>query len=84
MGKGEKAREHDFSVTAFRVVQEATGGGRESIPEVPTSVQGKNPHAVALGSLGGKKGGPVRAARLTAARRSEIARQAAEARWRKQ
>jgi hypothetical protein len=41
----------------------------------------KNPAAVALGSLGGLKGGPARAASLTAKKRSEIARLAANARW---
>lgn len=41
----------------------------------------KNPHAVALGKLGGSKGGKARAARLTAQQRSEIARKAVLARW---
>lgn len=41
----------------------------------------KNPAAVALGKLGGPKGGPARAAALTPRRRSEIARAAAVARW---
>ena len=41
----------------------------------------KNPAAVALGKLGGPKGGPARAATLTPERRSEIARKAAEQRW---
>jgi len=38
---------------------------------------------VALGRLGGKKGGKARAAKLTKERRSEIARKAARARWEK-
>jgi cystathionine beta-lyase family protein involved in aluminum resistance len=41
----------------------------------------KNPHAQALGRLGGKKGGRARAEKLSAERRKEIARQAAEKRW---
>ena len=41
----------------------------------------KNPAAVALGRLGGLKGGKVRAERLTSARRVEIAKKAALARW---
>lgn len=41
----------------------------------------KNPHAMALGSLGGKVGGRARAERLTSSRRSEIASRAALARW---
>ena len=43
----------------------------------------KNPAAVALGRLGGKKGGPARAKKLSKKRRSEIARKAAKARWSK-
>lgn len=45
--------------------------------------EGKNPAAVALGRLGGKKGGKARAKKLTAEQRREIAKKAAEARWRK-
>jgi hypothetical protein len=41
----------------------------------------KNPAAVALGKLGGKKGGPARAKSLSGTRRSEIARLAAQTRW---
>src|SRR4051794_18939513 len=45
----------------------------------------KNPHAVALGRLGGLKGGPLggraRAAALSPRRRKDIARRAAAARW---
>jgi hypothetical protein len=42
----------------------------------------KNPHAVALGRLGGAKGGPARAKALSARRRSQIAKHAAVARAR--
>jgi hypothetical protein len=66
-----KKREHDFSVTAFRVVQEATG------QEAPKSgIDYK-----ALGRKGGLKGGQARASSLSPERRSEIARTAAQARW---
>ena len=41
----------------------------------------KNPHAVALGRLGGPKGAAARARNMTPERRREIARAAAEARW---
>lgn len=43
----------------------------------------KNPAAVILGRLGGLKGGPARAAKLSAKRKKEIAKKAAEARWSK-
>ena len=46
-------------------------------------VTGKNPHAQALGRLGGLKGGKARAAKLTPEQRAEIARKAAAARWAK-
>lgn len=58
---------------ALRMMQEATG---ERVRE-----REKNPAAVALGKLGGKKGGPAGAAKLSAKRRHEIARKAAMARW---
>lgn len=43
----------------------------------------KNPAAVALGKLGGLKGGPARAKKLSKKKRSQIARKAAETRWKK-
>lgn len=43
----------------------------------------KNKAAVALGRLGGKKGGKARAEALTPERRREIARKAIETRWAK-
>ena len=43
----------------------------------------KNPNAVALGKLGGSKGGKIRAAKLTPEQRREIARNAVLARWAK-
>jgi len=49
------------------------GGSRSDV--------GKNPAAVALGRQGGLKGGKARAAKLSAAERTSIARRAAQARW---
>jgi hypothetical protein len=43
----------------------------------------KNPAAVALGRLGGLKGGKARAEKLSAKKRSEIAKKAAKVRWAK-
>ena len=48
---------------------------------VAKTTEGKNPAAVALGRLGAKKGGEARAAKLSARKRSQIAKKAAEARW---
>ena len=44
----------------------------------------KNPHAQALGKLGGSKGGKARAESLTVKERRSSARKAAKARWSKQ
>ncbi len=52
-------------------------GERASLPKRSS----KNPAAVALGRLGGLKGGRARAAKLTPERRSEIAAHAARKRW---
>jgi hypothetical protein len=43
--------------------------------------EGKNPAAVYLGRMGGKKGGAARAAALSKRRRREIAKKAAATRW---
>ncbi len=51
-----------------------------SIVEQATA-EGKNPAAVALGRLGGLKGGKARAKKLSAKKRTHIARKAAKARW---
>jgi hypothetical protein len=65
----------DVNEIAFRVAREAMG-------EAPQQAEReKNPAAVALGKLGGAKGGKARAAKLTAEQRSEIAKKAAMARW---
>lgn len=63
----------DESVSAFEAVNRLTGS------EPPKLA--KNPAAVALGRLGGKKGGPARAKKLSAKRRAQIARKAARKRW---
>lgn len=76
----KKKKDHDFAVNAFRVVQEAT---TEPKQDESSSSEGKNPNAVALGRLGGLKGGKARAAKMTPEQRKEIAKIAASARWRK-
>lgn len=63
---------------AASIVDQATDEEKQTEAEVD---DGKNPAAVALGRLGGKKGGPARAKKLSAKRRQEIAKKAAESRW---
>ena len=53
------------------------------LPPAEAGERTKNPHAAALGRLGGVRGGRARAEALSAKRRKEIARNAALARWRK-
>ena len=71
---------HDFTIVARRVVEQAIGEQFDGSP-LPDPDDGKNPAAVALGKLGGAKGGAARAKKLSARRRREIAKKAAEARW---
>ena len=74
------SKDHDFMTVARRVVEQAIGEHLDGTPlEDPHA--GKNPAAVALGKLGGPKGGLARAAALSPARRSAIASKAAKARW---
>jgi hypothetical protein len=70
-----KRTSKDFNQIAKSVIDAVTKAGEE-MPE-------KNPAAVALGRLGGLKGGPARANSLTAKKRAEIAKKAAKVRWHK-
>jgi hypothetical protein len=74
------SKDHDFAVNAFRVVEQAIGQHMDGTP-LEDSNAGKNPAAVALGKLGGAKGGRARAQKLTAAKRKQIATAAARKRW---
>lgn len=51
--------------------------------EIPETPDGKNAAAVALGRLGGLKGGKARAESLSPKKRKEIAKKAAASRWHK-
>ena len=70
-GKPKRARKGDLNQIAASIVAQTTG----------QSQTGKNPAAVALGRLGGLKGGKARAKKLSASARRSIARKAAAARW---
>ena len=72
-------RPKDINELAAFIAEQATSDSKPDQSEEPQ----KNPHAVALGRLGGKKGGKARAVSLSAERRREIAQQAADARWKK-
>lgn len=69
-------RPADTNKLAHLIVQIATEESEDIKP-----ADGKNPAAVALGRLGGKKGGKARADSLTPEKRKEIAQKAAAKRW---
>lgn len=77
MPKRLSKRPRDLNLLAASIARIATKGEPEPVDD------GKNPAAVALGKLGGKKGGHARAKKLSAKKRSEIAEKAAKARWAK-
>jgi hypothetical protein len=70
-----KKDQEDINQIAGRIVNEATG------QDTLAPIKEKNPAAVALGRLGGLKGGKARAEKLSPKRRKAIAKKAAEARW---
>lgn len=76
--KTKKNQPSDINLLAAQIVEAATGPAEE--PTTTTQPE-KNPAAVALGRLGGLKGGKARAEKLTAKKRSEIAKKAASIRW---
>lgn len=75
--RSSKKRPRDANQLAKLIVDMATG----EAPADTVTGDGKNPAAVALGRLGGLKGGKARAAKLSPKKRSEIAKKAARTRW---
>jgi len=69
--------EEDVNQIASRVLAETTSDA------VTPIAHEKNQAAVALGKLGGLKGGKARAAALSPRRRKQIAKKAAKYRWSK-
>ena len=71
----------DFMQVAREVVEHAIGEQMDGNPLPIPPKDERNPHAVALGSMGGKKGGKARAKKLSPRRRKAIAKKAAVTRW---
>ena len=69
-------RPRDTNQLAKSIVDLATGETKE-----PAIEDTRNPNAVALGRLGGLKGGNARAKALTSVQRIKIAKLAAKKRW---
>jgi hypothetical protein len=78
MNKKSIKQSSDINIIASRIVAKVTGEPPEDKP-----IKEKNPAAVALGRMGGLKGGKARAEKLSAKKRKEIAKKAAKVRWSK-
>jgi len=78
--RSRKRKPRDINALAKSITDEATGEA-PPVEEAKPEDEGKNPAAVALGRLGGLKGGKARAKKMTKKQRSEAARNAAKARW---
>jgi hypothetical protein len=72
-------RPRDANQLAHLTVAIATGEEEDQM----VTIDGKNAAAVALGRRGGLRGGVARASKLTPEERSNIARLAASARWKR-
>ena len=70
-----KAKTEDINQVAFRIARDSTGQPDVSDAEVRKELMR------AIGKLGGKKGGPARAAKLTKEQLSASGLKAARARW---
>lgn len=80
MPKQSSGQKRDFVQVAREVVEKAIGEKMDGSPlEKPSDP--RNPHFVAIGRAGGKKGGKARADVLSPKRRASIAKKAAQARW---
>lgn len=80
-------RPRDIAQLAKAIVDEATGQTpKAEVTKLEPELTAEERHnaAVALGRAGGKKGGKVRAAKMTPEQRAESSRRAAIARWAKQ
>jgi hypothetical protein len=86
MSERYSKRPRDPNQLAHQVFLESIGVSPKFDPAQEPPVvpdPNKNPHAVALGRLGGLKGGAARAAKLAPKKRSQIAAKAAKTRWSK-
>jgi hypothetical protein len=81
--RSSKAPGGDLNTNAFRIVQQVISQAEriDAHKAAHEKAKEKNPAAVALGRLGGLKGGKARAEKLTPQQRTEIAKKAAKERW---
>ena len=77
-GASKPKRPRDVNQLAKAIADIATGDAPKEEPAEPDS---RNPAAVALSKLGASKGGKARAEKLSAKKRTEIAKKPAKKRW---
>ena len=80
MPKRSSNKPKDANGVAGEILLTTTSNSEET-PSAKNEKRKKNPHAAALGKLGGLKGGKARAEKLSPKKRSEIAQKAALSRW---
>jgi len=76
-----KGMKLDFTATAASIVSQSIGEDLFTGEALPDPNEGKDPKAVERGRKGGEIGGKARAKKLTAKKRSQIAKKAAKSRW---
>ena len=74
------SKDHDFTVKARSILEQAIG---EHLDGTPLESAEKNERLIERARKAGRVGGPARSKKLTPKRRSEIARKAAQSRWKK-
>ncbi|MCA9462478.1 MAG: hypothetical protein KC643_06465 [Nitrospira sp.] len=77
----KKPKDKDVNQVAWEILVATTSEPKKTPTSKNEEKPKKNPHAAALGKLGGLKGGKARAEKLSPKKRSEIAKKAAESRW---
>jgi hypothetical protein len=79
-GSRKRGKREDEAQAAVRVMNTIAAKSEQAAVEITDEMRAA---AAAFGRMGGKLGGPARAASLSKKKRSEIAKKAAAARWRK-
>jgi len=78
--KRPKKKREDEAQAAVRAIGSIAAKHEEPEIEITAEMRAA---AAAFGRIGGKIGGPARAAKLSAKKRSEIAKKAAQTRWKR-
>ncbi|RIK84395.1 MAG: hypothetical protein DCC68_01575 [Planctomycetota bacterium] len=79
--QNRSSKQKDTQQLARAVLDAIAPDAEPAMPQPDEKEKAKNPAAVALGRLGGLKGGKARAKKLSAAKRTAIAKKAARKRW---